>query len=123
MRSWNALAAALAVVAILGVDALPARAADGGIAFLRITDDAWQPWLIAPDGSGGFNVTGTHSYPDVGPYPLATTITSLGGSSTIAAVKPQLAGLHAAHTKFLPGTPAKLATNGLTRNQCLTSTK
>jgi hypothetical protein len=51
-----------------------------------------SPGTVAPDGSGGFTVSGTNTYPEEGTFPIKVTINDFGGASAIANGTANVAG-------------------------------
>jgi PKD repeat protein len=65
-------------------DANPGAAAGEFTATIAWGDGATTAGTIAADGSGGFTVSGSHTYADAEPYPVGVTIHDAGGSTATA---------------------------------------
>src|SRR5205823_5543674 len=72
------------VVATFG-DANPFATAGGFSATVAWGDGTTSAGAVSADGSGGFQVTGSHTYADEGNYAVQVTIYDVGGASTLAA--------------------------------------
>ncbi|HEY7935352.1 MAG TPA: choice-of-anchor Q domain-containing protein, partial [Solirubrobacteraceae bacterium] len=73
-------------------------------------DGSTSPGTINDVPSGGFNVTGSHTYASVGVYQTTVTITDLGGSTATAAGTANVVALPTAPPTLLPGSPPSVMT-------------
>jgi len=51
-------------------------------------DDTTSSGTIAANGSGGFNVTGTHTYPAIGSYPVSVNVSDATDMTSLSMVTP-----------------------------------
>jgi hypothetical protein len=72
-------------------DANPSGSANDFSAQITWGDGSTSSGSLSPAGGGGFDVTGTHTYNTAGNYPVSTSITDIGGSSTSANSTAQIA--------------------------------
>jgi hypothetical protein len=90
-------------------DADPAAAASEYTASIAWGDGQTSAGTVAPDGRGGFTVSGAHTYAEEGSYPVSVTLTDAGGASTSASTTAAIAdaplSAAAASVSAVEGTP------------------
>jgi hypothetical protein len=72
-------------------DANPSGSANDFSALITWGDGSTSSGSVSAVAGGGFDITGTHTYTTAGTYPVNTSITDLGGSSTSATSTAQIA--------------------------------
>jgi hypothetical protein len=85
-------------------DANPAGAAGDYTAMIDWGDGTTDAGTIASNGSGGFQVSGTHTYAEEGANSISVAITDAGGSSATASSSANVTEADA----FVPATPLTL---------------
>jgi hypothetical protein len=91
-----------AVTVATFTDANPNAAAGDFSATISWGDGSTSAGTIAADGSGGFVVTGSHTYAEDGSFPVGLTVTDVGGSTATVAGSATVADAPLQATASLP---------------------